>query len=88
MSEIDLTTGISKSCFVGYGWDTDPMEVVNGVSITNVGKYVKRSDKIEKSQFFNVLPMHKDMCVNTALGNCLLVTLDQETLEVSVWYIA
>ena len=86
-SVFDLNTGTSSGSFIGNGGPPELLELVNGVLIADAGKYVRLSERIEESRFFDAFPKCTKVLVNKALGDCLLVTLEQETYEVSAWYI-
>lgn len=87
-SDLILNTGKIEVRGVNYGWDVDALETVNHVPITNVGKFIKLSEKLKDSKLSEALPLGDETLVNKAWGDRLLITLDQDEQEVFIWYIS
>lgn len=86
-SGFDLNSGISLGHFGGGSRiEMPPSETVNLVPIAKAGEIIRLSYKLKDSDQPDLLPLGEETLINKALDGRLLVTLDQQLQEVSIWY--
>ncbi len=88
-SIFNLDTGTFRGDYAGSNSIDYPdnLEQINGVLIADARKYIRLSEKNLNWQLSDGVSNSEGFLVNHALGGCVLVTLEEEIHDVSIWYI-